>query len=271
MVCLSRPHLQLKVARYYSMYEPNPEVKRICDEADKAMESMDNVEYLGNLGKDELYQEIASSNLMVYPGVPHFDETSCIAAIEAQACQTPLICSAKGGLNETMNAFAGAKIQGDAFTDEYHQEFIKHAFYLMDNERAYERAQKDGRKWIEGNYQYQDIAREWEEHFIEAFEQRYAENKNKVVENLIHFDDFFAARVADPDCVLPDANESPETYANNAIPISDEIGEGRFRAMLTIARECNPNPARILDFACGNGSLTHDLKTVFPEKNMILE
>ena len=64
----SRPHLQLKVARYYSMYEPNPEVKRICDEADKAMESMDNVEYLGNLGKDELYQEIASSNLMVYPG-----------------------------------------------------------------------------------------------------------------------------------------------------------------------------------------------------------
>ena len=265
----SRPHLQLKVARYYSMYEPNPDVKRICDEADKAMESMDNVEYLGNLGKDELYQEIASSNLMVYPGIDTFNETSCIAAIEAQACQTPLICSAKGGLNETMNAFAGAKIQGDAFTDEYHQEFIKHAFYLMDNEKAYQRAQKDGRAWVEGNYQYKDIAGEWEEHFDDFFERRYAENKNKVVENLIHFDDFFAARVADPDCVLPEANESPETYAKNALAISDEIGEGRFRAMLTVARECNPAPARILDFACGNGSLTHDLKTVFPDAEVI--
>jgi glycosyltransferase involved in cell wall biosynthesis len=61
----SRPHLQLKVARYYSMYEPNPDVKRICDEADKAMESMDNVEYLGNLGKRKPVKPRSSVQLKV--------------------------------------------------------------------------------------------------------------------------------------------------------------------------------------------------------------
>ena len=265
----NRPHLQLKVARYYSMYEPNPEVKRICEEADKVMENTDNVEYLGNLGKEDLYREIASSNLMLYPGVPTFDETSCIAAIEAQACQTPLICSAKGGLVETMNSFAGAKIEGDAYSEEYQKEFIRNAFFLTDNRQAYKRAQQDGRKWVEDSYQYKDIAEGWDDHFNEVFERRYAENKPRIIENLIHFDDFCAAKYADPDCVLPEAGETPESYARNAVGIANEIGEGRFRAMLNIAQQCQPEPERILDFACGNGSLTHDLKRTYPESKVV--
>jgi hypothetical protein len=63
-----------------------------------------------NSGRPTLYHAIAASAVMWYPGVVDFAETSCIAAIEAQACGTPFVGSWKGALPETVPS--GVLIQG---------------------------------------------------------------------------------------------------------------------------------------------------------------
>ena len=271
-----RPALELHVARYYSMYEPNPNVKKICDEADRRMAHAENVHYLGNLNKHDLYKEIASSKLMLYPGVENFNETSCIAALEAQACRTPLICSAKGGLNETLHAQAGSRIEGDAHSEEYQTNFIRNAFFLMDHDNFYQSSQDAGRTWVENHYQYKDIAAEWSDQLDRFFADRFTQNKSRIVENLIHHDDFVAARYVDANCELPEANESPESYSENALTLADEMARikdgfgsvsARPRAMTHLASELEPE--RILDFACGNGAITYHIKDSFPQAHVV--
>ena len=271
-----RPALELHVARYYSMYEPNPNVKKICDEADRRMAHAENVHYLGNLNKHDLYKEIASSKLMLYPGVENFNETSCIAALEAQACRTPLICSAKGGLNETLHAQAGSRIEGDAHSEEYQTNFIRNAFFLMDHDNFYQSSQDAGRTWVENHYQYKDIAAEWSDQLDRFFADRFAQNKSRIVENLIHHDDFVAARYVDANCELPEANESPESYSETALTLADEMARikdgfgsvsARPRAMTHLASELEPE--RILDFACGNGAITYHIKDSFPQAHVV--
>ncbi len=265
------PELELHICRYYSMYEPLPNIQAICDEADRAVESAQGVHYLGNLNKADLYREIASSALMVYPGVPNFNETSCIAAIEAQACGTPMVCSARGGLNETLHDNAGAKIEGDAYTEEYQQAFIDACFGLLNNPDAYRVAQMTGRGHA-ANYQFDDIAAEWSMHLDSYFRARFEDHSRRIYTNLIHHDDQRAALVcaqmagfeedAQRDIERLQIKETPEHYAEMALSTTQEVGDPRFETVLDMLEGMDVD--RILDFACGNGSLTAMLAKAGP-------
>lgn len=267
------PEAKLRCARYYSMYEPQPNIKMICDNADKMMQETDGCEYLGNLSKEELYREIASSRLMVYPGVPNFNETGCIAAMEAQACGTPIVCSNKGGIMETVNDWAGVKINGNAYSEEYQARFVEAVLELLNDNKLYQDMQEVGRKWIK-RYDYSAIAPEWEQYFDTFFEKRYAENTQRIYDNLIQYDDIVAANyLAKEQKMQAEIDESNDRlqlfdediekheYARYAANPRWEIKAKRFEEIIVaiateIGIEKSQSELDILDFACGNGSLS---------------
>jgi glycosyltransferase involved in cell wall biosynthesis/2-polyprenyl-3-methyl-5-hydroxy-6-metoxy-1,4-benzoquinol methylase len=63
-------------------------------------DEMPNVTNLGSLGKEDLYRKMAKAQVYVYPTT--FEDTSCIAVMEANGCGLPVVSSRVAALPETM-------------------------------------------------------------------------------------------------------------------------------------------------------------------------
>jgi len=99
------PEARLLVARYRSFHEPaGGEVEAFCQQMDARVQATAGAEHSGHLSKPELYRLLSRAALMLYPA--RFDETSCIAAIEAQACGLPAVATTRGALPETFDPAA---------------------------------------------------------------------------------------------------------------------------------------------------------------------
>jgi glycosyltransferase involved in cell wall biosynthesis/2-polyprenyl-3-methyl-5-hydroxy-6-metoxy-1,4-benzoquinol methylase len=192
------PNAVLKLCRYSSMYDAKGWGK-VCQSYDdltqQVHDEVGGIEWLGELNKAALYREIADAAVMWYPGIANFAETSCIAAIEAQACGTPFVGSLRGALPETVPA--GVLIEGDAEQDAAYQEAsIAAVLSVMDdckrNAVAYREVQAVGRKHVE-RYTYDAIAAEWDQQIDAWFKQRYENNKIGVLRSLMHEEDSTAA------------------------------------------------------------------------------
>jgi glycosyltransferase involved in cell wall biosynthesis len=138
---------------------------------------------------------------MWYPGISNFAETSCIAAIEAQACGTPFVGSLKGALPETARPSyeAGLLIPGVAESDaEYQKASIETVLRIMDqcgrNSVTYRELQKEGREHVK-NYTYDALAQDWERQVDGWFTERYEGNKIGVLRALMHEEDRTAAKM----------------------------------------------------------------------------
>ena len=91
------------------------------------------------LPKAALAEEMATARLMVYPST--FRETSCIAAIEAQAAGTPIVASTLAALSETVaDGVSGCLIPGDPNTAEFGRRFVETVVGLMNNDEAWQRS-----------------------------------------------------------------------------------------------------------------------------------
>lgn len=290
-----RPSLELKVCRYYSMYETNPNVAAICQWADEAVANTEGVSYLGNLPKDQLYSEIASSLLMIYPGVPDFAETNCIAALEAQACYTPLIAGYKGAIPETLGypdtadgTYGGLLVKGNAMTEEVQAEYVQTVLDLLDDPDRYTELQDMGRSRVERLYTYRFLAETWVEDWDRFFQRRFKESPGAVMRNLIHHDDYVAASmVAD---MFPDsatiqgyytkewdaakATEDPDYYHKHAMESRREYeGSSRAREVVKTMGLCfapgDEPPKRMLDFAGGNGAIAAHMAEAYPDAELV--
>jgi glycosyltransferase involved in cell wall biosynthesis/2-polyprenyl-3-methyl-5-hydroxy-6-metoxy-1,4-benzoquinol methylase len=208
------PNAVLKLCRYSSMYDAKGWGK-ICqsydDWAAAVHEQVGGLVWLGELNKAQLYQEIAKAAVMWYPGIANFAETSCIAAVEAQACGTPFVGSLRGALPETVPA--GVLIEGDAERDEaYHEASISAVLSVMDdckrNAVAYRDVVAYGRKHIE-SYTYDAIAAEWDAQIDAWFANRYENNKLGVLRGLMHEEDSTAAQIVARDVIHDDPTTVP--------------------------------------------------------------
>ncbi len=277
------PDAELHICRYQSMYDgEGSNVKAMCERYDQMVAQVNGmvggVEYLGSLGKADLYQAIAESALMWYPGVVDFAETSCIAAIETQACGTPLVCSYKGALPET--APGAVFIHGDAMTPEYQRASIDAVCRLLAGARGeapfastYQGMVKDGLEWVKP-YTYDAIAEEWESHLWERFDAR-AKDKARIVGALLEEDDHVAAKALtdDPaiielcDRVIRGETLTSEGYAKFALDPEHEIAQnyGRMGAVIKAFEGCK----NILDLACGNGAFAIALVEADPKRTVL--
>lgn len=278
------PEAVLGICRYRSMYDgEGSNVQRMVDRFDAMTEQVaqqvGGIEWLGQLGKRQLAEAIARSRAMLYPGVADFAETSCIAAIEAQACGTPLVGSWRGALPETLHPLAGVLLDGDPVEPGYQDAFcgVVEGIADMTDER-YAKRQQAGRAHVLPGYTFDRIAEEWEQHIEATFAARYAANGPAILKNLLHYDRHVmgltvAAEIGDDgalklcDRVCAGDDQTAADYATFAIqdPLEEAKGNHRFGGIVESAKASGVTaPASILDVACGNGSLALVLATAFP-------
>jgi len=124
-----------------------------------------NVQYLGHLTKEQLYSTLLSAGVYVYPVpskiVPDFDEISCLAVMEAQACGLPVVTSARGALPETLAPEAGALIGGKVHTAEYYDAFADAVLRLMRDPAAWRAASAAGLERAT-QLDWAGVAEDWE-------------------------------------------------------------------------------------------------------------
>jgi len=128
----------------------------------------------GSITQKELANELLSSYLFVYPN--KFPETSCIAAIEAQAAGVPIVTSKLGALTETVEQ--GILIEGNPYSEEYKTKFVKTVIDLLKDEDEWKRLSEIGKKSIKELYDWEMIAKEWKEEFSGLLKNAKKEKNN---------------------------------------------------------------------------------------------
>lgn len=168
------PHSQLYVASYSLQdLQPHSDVSDLYAYCQAKIEQYgDRVVQLGSLSKPELYQEISSAEVMLYP--TQFPEISCISAIEAQACGTPIVTTADFALTET--AGAGCLIQHPVGSEKYTQSAVNYVLDIQQDTKFAAFVAEKGLAFVEENgYTWHRIAREWEQLFNDHFSLRDSE------------------------------------------------------------------------------------------------
>ncbi len=264
------PEAELQVCRYSSMYDQGPgSWSDVCASWDAQLEAVHQdvggITYLGELSKPALYRAIAEAAVMWYPGVSTFAETSCIAAIEAQACGTPFVGSYRGALPETVPG--GYLVRGALEKDEDAQERCIEAVVRVleacqSRHPQYAAWQDEGRAHVRA-YTYATLAEQWERQVQEWFVERSTTHRAGVLRQLLHEDDHVAAKVLAEsmgdaqtvqwcDYVMAGKDHSDEHYGDAAMqdPQYEADHSTRFSTVSTLVSECRA----VLDVACGNGS-----------------
>jgi len=130
----------------------------------RTAERLPDVKILGPLTKRDLYGEIASSALVVYPAT--FPEVSCISALEAAACGTPMIASRYAALKETVaDGETGVLVPGDPHDEQYQTRFVEAVAALLSDDDRRAAMGVAARRRVEERHQWRDIVAEWEKLF----------------------------------------------------------------------------------------------------------
>ena len=118
------------------------------------------VTWHGSVAQPVLLDHLARTGLFLYPNT--FAETSCMAAIEAQASGCVVITSARAALNETVeNGKTGICLKGEPASIEYQREFITTVSKLLQNPARLEELSRAARERAFRMYSWSTIASEW--------------------------------------------------------------------------------------------------------------
>ncbi|MEW5724874.1 MAG: glycosyltransferase family 4 protein [Thermodesulfobacteriota bacterium] len=158
-----RPHLMLQLCRYEVDRAGLAQgVAELTEYLDRLADGSRNVVRLGALTKEQYYRRLAGSTLMLYPCT--FPEISCLAALEAQACRTPVLTTDGFALAETVKE-PEFKVPGRPGSGPYREEFLHRALVLLDQpRRAAELAGRAGDK-VRAEHAWMVIAAEWDRLF----------------------------------------------------------------------------------------------------------
>ena len=167
-----RPAPKLAIA-HYDNPGADAQMRDYLETLRQVARQLPDVELLGALSKRELYREIARSALVVYPAA--FPEVSCISALEAAACGTPMVASRYCALKESVaDGATGVLVPGDPRSAEYAEAFAAAVTDLLADEARYQAMNAAARRRIEERYQWRQIAEEWEGLFEELLGEEAA-------------------------------------------------------------------------------------------------
>ncbi len=152
----SHPDLKFKVCAYTHQknLSDDPEWQPFVERL-----SLPGVVNLGELTKESLAFELKKSMLLVYPNVS-IGETSCIAAIEAMACGTPVITSDRGALGETVvNGTGGVVVPYNEKT--LVDDLVREAHRYLEDFNAWQSLSKSAANYARERYQWKDVVKSW--------------------------------------------------------------------------------------------------------------
>jgi glycosyltransferase involved in cell wall biosynthesis len=114
----------------------------------------------GSVAQPQLMDSLSKCGLFLYPNT--FAETSCIAAIEAQACGAVVITTARAALNETVeNGKSGICLHGEPSSPAYQREFVTTVTRLVQSPARLEELSNYARARAFRVYSWSTIAKEW--------------------------------------------------------------------------------------------------------------
>jgi glycosyltransferase involved in cell wall biosynthesis len=114
----------------------------------------------GSVAQPVLLEYLSRTGLFLYPNT--FDETSCMAAIEAQAAGCVVVTSAKAGLNETVeHGRTGILLKGDPQSAVYQDEFVRTVCELVRLPELLKRFSDAAVERAFQKYTWASIASEW--------------------------------------------------------------------------------------------------------------
>jgi glycosyltransferase involved in cell wall biosynthesis len=155
---------ELFVFSDYEFYgKPKGEGEKRYPEIYKKMDQP-GIRSLGNIKHAELMRQLQMSYLMAYP--TRFHETSCMAAIEAQAAGTPPVTSRIAALPETIeHGKTGVLIPGNPRTLLYKWRYLRAIFDLFEDEAKWQALSEAGKKRMNEDFTWGKIAVEWDSFF----------------------------------------------------------------------------------------------------------
>jgi glycosyltransferase involved in cell wall biosynthesis len=160
-----RPELKLAIA-HYDNPGADAQMAEYLQTLRQVAAELPEVTMLGGLAKRELYRELARSALVLYPSV--FPEVSCMSALEAAACGTPMVASRYCALKESVaDGETGVLIPGDPRGEQYQEAFVGAVVELLGDEARRAEMGAAARRRVEERYQWRRIAEEWEGVFEE--------------------------------------------------------------------------------------------------------
>lgn len=128
------------------------------------------IRFRGGLRHAELAQELASFDLWLYP--TDFPETSCIAAMEAQAAGLPVVTSRRYALQETvLHGETGALVEGSVGTPAYVNRFAGAVVNLLKDPDRRRRMGARARERMLTEFTWDRVAVRWSE-LLEKFVNR---------------------------------------------------------------------------------------------------
>jgi glycosyltransferase involved in cell wall biosynthesis len=157
---LACPNLTLDVFSSMKVHGWTHEQDQLCFGPLYRAAEQSGVFWHGSVPQPTLLRHLSQTGLFLYPNT--FDETSCIAAIEAQAAGCVVVTSARAALNETVeNGRTGICIKGDPHGAEYQREFIMTAIRLLENPERMHLFSEAACKRARLTYSWRTIATEW--------------------------------------------------------------------------------------------------------------
>jgi glycosyltransferase involved in cell wall biosynthesis len=160
------PSLTLDVFSSMKVYGWDEHVDRQTFGAIYDAAAQPGVTWHGSVAQPLLLNHLAQTGLFLYPNT--FAETSCMAAIEAQACGAVVITTAKAALSETVdNGITGICLTGDPASSGYQHDFIATVATMLRNPSRLEEISSAARERAYRLYRWSSIASEWTELFRE--------------------------------------------------------------------------------------------------------
>jgi len=124
------------------------------------------VRSFGNVKREEMAREVQKAYIMAYPTA--FRETSCMAAIEAQAAGTVPVTSKLAGLTETvLDSKTGVLVGGNSHSLFYKWKFVNKVIELFENEDKWRALSEAGKSRMKEDFTWSKIAHEWDQFFKE--------------------------------------------------------------------------------------------------------
>lgn len=184
------PRAKLYISRY-----DDPQTLPFYQAMEQLMKQFgDRVEYMGNLGKEKLYENYKASRLYLYPSA--FEEVSCITSMEVGACGAVLLGPWRAALPETCKEShvlirddgtppipsdpieAGFKGVSDAFC----RAMAEKAVELMHDDAQWLELSRRGRLAAE-RWQWGPVAADW----VKLAHELIAQRSNSPVRMVKHF------------------------------------------------------------------------------------
>jgi len=235
-----------------------------------------NVTNLGALGKRQLAELMSRCMLYVYPTT--FEDTSCMVALEANACGTPFIAFKTGALPETMHEAGAILLDLDEkgqVDKKLFAKTVKTALHKWTG--LHKKAKAKRQTWPE-------IAAQWEQTFEDMLRERSA-NKMRLHKHLEMQSDIVAGVKDGMEKTRPDIKKNYYFYFSgdyedhykryyiNEQKKGVEYGPeelGPVTRFIQIFRRIEElKPKSVLDFGCAHGHYTMNLALRMPDTKFL--